>query len=100
MELADRLLAAGELVDGAKQVKIQAMRTLADQTMNAPTRNYYFLAARELIRSYGTSVRKSLAKQKGRSHQRPTLFCLTTKVIGTITERQLPDSNARRLGDS
>ena len=49
MELADRLLAAGELVDGAKQVKIQAMRTLADQTMNAPTRNYYFLAARELI---------------------------------------------------
>ena len=51
MELADRLLAAGELVDGAKQVKIQAMRTLADQTMNAPTRNYYFLAARELIES-------------------------------------------------
>ena len=51
MELADRLLAADEQVDGAKDVKIHAMRTLADQTMNAPTRNYYFLSARELIQS-------------------------------------------------
>ena len=51
MELADRLLAAGEQIDGAKEVKIKAMRALADQTMNAPTRNYYFLAARELIES-------------------------------------------------
>ena len=51
MELADRLLVAGEQIDGAKEVKIKAMRALADQTMNAPTRNYYFLAARELIES-------------------------------------------------
>ena len=51
MELADRLLAAGEQVEDAKEVKIRAMRILADQTINAPTRNYYFLAARELMES-------------------------------------------------
>ena len=51
MELADRLLAVDEKVDGAKAVKIQAMRTMADSTMNAPTRNYYFLSARELADS-------------------------------------------------
>ena len=51
MELADRLLAVGEKVDGAKAVKIQAMRKMADSTMNAPTRNYYFLSARELADS-------------------------------------------------
>ena len=51
MELADRLLAAGEKVEDAKAVKIQAMRAMADKTMNAPTRNYYFLSARELADS-------------------------------------------------
>ncbi len=48
MELADRLLAAGEAVNAAKTVKIAALRKVADETINAPTRNYYLLSAREL----------------------------------------------------
>lgn len=48
MELADRLIAADTMVSEARQIKIQAMRTLADRTINAPTRNYYLLSAREL----------------------------------------------------
>lgn len=48
MELADRLIAANVELLSARQVKIAAMRILADQTVNAPTRNYYLLSAREL----------------------------------------------------
>ena len=48
MELADRLIAADVELVAAHQVKITAMRILADQTVNAPTRNYYLHSAREL----------------------------------------------------
>ncbi|MEM9843309.1 MAG: alkyl/aryl-sulfatase [Pseudomonadota bacterium] len=48
MELVDRVLATGEGTPGAKAIKIKAMRALADVTVNAPTRNYYLLAARKL----------------------------------------------------
>lgn len=51
MELADRLITAGTDPEQAKAIKIQAMRSLADQTINAPTRNYYFLFAQELASS-------------------------------------------------
>ncbi|MEM6824577.1 MAG: alkyl/aryl-sulfatase [Pseudomonadota bacterium] len=47
MELADRLIAVGVGAAG-REIKITAMRSLADQTINAPTRNYYLLSAREL----------------------------------------------------
>lgn len=48
MELADRLIAAGSETAAARQVKAAALRALADRTVNAPTRNYYLLSAREL----------------------------------------------------
>lgn len=48
MELADRLIATGEEAAPARDVKIKAMRMLADGTVNAPTRNYYLLFAREM----------------------------------------------------
>ena len=48
MELSDRLIAVGANVAEARQVKIAAIRTLADQTINAMTRNYYLLYAREM----------------------------------------------------
>lgn len=48
MELADRLIAVGEELPSARAVKVKAMRMLADVTVNAPTRNYYLLSAREL----------------------------------------------------
>ncbi|MGI3183868.1 alkyl sulfatase dimerization domain-containing protein [Nioella aestuarii] len=48
MELADRLIAADECSAAARQIKATALRGLADQTINAPTRNYYLLSAREL----------------------------------------------------
>lgn len=48
MELADRLLATDQETAPARTVKIAAMRHLADETINAPTRNYYLLYAREM----------------------------------------------------
>lgn len=48
MELADRLIAADAEIVAARQVKAAALRALADRTVNAPTRNYYLLSAREL----------------------------------------------------
>ena len=51
MELADRLIATGQNAVDASKVKISALRKTADQTVNAPTRNYYLLAARELEES-------------------------------------------------
>ncbi len=48
MELADRLIAAEVELASARIVKVKALRILADQTVNAPTRNYYLLSAREL----------------------------------------------------
>lgn len=48
MELADRLLVTGAEPGSARRIKVTAMRQLADTTVNAPTRNYYLLSAREL----------------------------------------------------
>ncbi|MEM9476758.1 MAG: alkyl/aryl-sulfatase [Pseudomonadota bacterium] len=48
MELVDHLLAADEETERARALKITALRALADQTLNAPTRNYYLLSAKEL----------------------------------------------------
>jgi len=48
MELADRLIAADEHTAEARQVKINALREMADHTINAPTRNYYLLFACEM----------------------------------------------------
>ena len=48
MELADRLIAAELEIADARMVKMGALRQLADLTINAPTRNYYLLSAREL----------------------------------------------------
>ena len=48
MELADRLIFADQYKAAASRVKIHALRHVADFTVNAPTRNYYLLAAREL----------------------------------------------------
>ena len=48
MELADRLIAAGVEPQPARRIKIAALRLAADRTINAPTRNYYLLSAREL----------------------------------------------------
>ncbi len=51
MQLADRLIFADQHKAAASRVKIQALRNVADFTVNAPTRNYYLLAARELEES-------------------------------------------------
>ena len=48
MELCDRLIAAEKNVKPARAIKINALRMMADATINAPTRNYYLLSAREL----------------------------------------------------
>ncbi len=48
LELADRLIAAKAETDSARQIKIAALRAMADKTINAPTRNYYLLSAKEL----------------------------------------------------
>lgn len=48
MELADRLIAAKEELAPARKVKVSAMRLLADRTVNAPSRNYYLLCAKEI----------------------------------------------------
>lgn len=48
MELADRLIACNEHLEASRAIKIAAMRLRADETMNAPTRNYYLLAAHEM----------------------------------------------------
>ncbi len=53
MELVDRLLATDALIAEATKVKTAALRRVADQTVNAPTRNYYLLAARELEEALG-----------------------------------------------
>lgn len=48
MELADRLIATDQHKAEASRIKIDALRHVADLTVNAPTRNYYLLSAREL----------------------------------------------------
>jgi len=48
MELADHLIAANAETTEARKVKANALRVLADRTINAPTRNYFLLSAREL----------------------------------------------------
>ena len=48
MELADRLIVTDQYKSQASQIKVKALRYMADFTINAPTRNYYLLAAREL----------------------------------------------------
>ncbi len=46
--LADYLIALETYSMPATRIKIQALRALADGTLNAPTRNYYLSVAREL----------------------------------------------------
>ncbi len=53
MELADRLIACNQHKAEASQLKIEALRHIADFTVNAPTRNYYLLSARELEETLG-----------------------------------------------
>jgi alkyl sulfatase BDS1-like metallo-beta-lactamase superfamily hydrolase len=49
LELADRLIALGDTqATAAKTLKIQALRALAEQQINAPARNYYLSVAKEL----------------------------------------------------
>ena len=48
MELADRLIAASELATQATEVKVAAMRLLADREINATARNYYLVSAADL----------------------------------------------------
>lgn len=48
MELADRLITTDQHKAEASQIKVEALRHVADFTVNAPTRNYYLLSAREL----------------------------------------------------
>ena len=48
MQLADMLIALGHHADEARRHKIGAMVALADQTVNAPVRNYYLTVALEM----------------------------------------------------
>ena len=48
VELADQLIFAGEMLPSARSFKAMVLRQMADGTINAPTRNYYLLSAREL----------------------------------------------------
>lgn len=48
VELADQLIFAGEMLPSARSFKAMVLRQMADETINAPTRNYYLLSAREL----------------------------------------------------
>ncbi len=49
LELVDRLLAVGAHTDAATELKAQAMKTLADAEINATARNYYLVAAKDLL---------------------------------------------------
>ena len=53
LELCDRLLAAGQFVDRARSLKIDGLRRLADQEINATARNYYLVCANELDNQAG-----------------------------------------------
>lgn len=53
VELADQLIFADEHKAVALRLKAGALRQMADQTINAPTRNYYLLSARELEEQAG-----------------------------------------------
>lgn len=53
LELVDRLIALPDETQddaqrAARALKVQALRAIADTTINAPTRNYYLLSAREI----------------------------------------------------
>ena len=48
MQLADHLLQLNQHTERARSTKINAMRALADQQINATARNYYLLSAKEL----------------------------------------------------
>lgn len=48
LELADRLIALDTETQAARALKVKALRAIADTTINAPTRNYYLLSAREI----------------------------------------------------
>ncbi|MDP5350033.1 MAG: hypothetical protein NWQ32_16835, partial [Paracoccaceae bacterium] len=48
MELVDRLIALDTEAPAARALKVRALRVIADETINAPTRNYYLLSAREI----------------------------------------------------
>lgn len=48
LELADRLIAAGEETEQATSLKVSALRVLADRTLNATARNFYLVCAKDL----------------------------------------------------
>jgi len=48
LRLADYLIAIKSHTDEATEAKIDSMTALADETINAPTRNYYLSVAKEL----------------------------------------------------
>ena len=48
LQLADQVIRLGRHAEAARQYKIDAMVTLADQTVNAPVRNYYLTCAKEM----------------------------------------------------
>jgi len=52
LELGDHLIASGQQVHAAKEIKIASLRALADSEINAPGRNYYLLTAREIEESF------------------------------------------------
>lgn len=49
LRLADYLVALGTHKNAAIDLKIESLRALADETLNAPTRNYYLSVANELV---------------------------------------------------
>lgn len=48
LELVDRLIALDAETQTARKLKVRALRAIADTTINAPTRNYFLLSAREI----------------------------------------------------
>ncbi len=48
LELSDRLIVAGQAAEEARALKIEGLRRLADQEINATARNYYLVYAKEL----------------------------------------------------
>lgn len=51
LELSDHLIAANQLLDAAKALKVSALRAMADLEINAPGRNYYLVSAYEIEQS-------------------------------------------------
>ena len=56
MQLADLVIRLGTHARAAQQLKIDALVTLADQTVNAPVRNYYLTYAKEMRGALATAA--------------------------------------------